>query len=1443
VAEGLSAPVQIGRREVPYLIALLLGAAAYFLAAELGLLLASLNKTVSPVWPASGLAVAFLTICGRRCWPAILVGAWLANTFIGGPISAAAIAVGNMLEAVVAAEILAQLQLRRTDSFMMARTVGYMLASLIAPILSASTGTLTLQLATPSGAGDLSTIWVTWWAGDAIGILIIAPALLSLLGDRNARFQVNWQPVQTVHLALLSGLLGLTFLLSASGVAMAAAVFISFIAALLSIKWLGIRGGAWTALVIAGMILAQTALGYGAFANQPLNDRLLDAQVFVGALAFVSLVFSDLRSLDLRWASWIFCAGCALASVVFSISNHIEDELADERFAKVAEAATNSIRTRLEIYADSLRAAGAFYSASTKVSRRDWHDYVTTLDLISRYPGIKGIGVILPVAPSDADKFVADARSDGEPNFSIKRVAGVVNPRAADEDHLVIYYVEPELDNLPAIGLDISSEASRRKAALDSKLIGLPQITDPIRLVQDVQKRSAFLMFVPMYKPGLPTSTPAERQVAFRGWIYAAFVLDTLFREALRPWDQQVEVQIFNAEKISDATEIFSMASPEPWNAAARRDRLDRSLAIFGHPFTVRIWPGSVFPLESERASIALGAGLVLLATLLSALIANLQSLKEQATIIAREMTEALALSNERFELAIAGSQDGIWDWNLDDNSLWVSPRCREILGYADGDIADSIEDWRALIHPDDRARTTQAMRSLVQGDLPRLDIVQRCRHRNGNFVHVHNRALAVYRSDGRATRVIGALTDITPLLRAEERLRAAINVIDSGFALFDSQDRLVLFNESFLDEHTRRLMPDPTGMTFEEIFTRFAYDDVAVVDSLSDRATWLQRRIEMHRNPAPEPFEIALTDGRWQRVFERRLSDGSTVGIWTDITVLKLAERRLQDAIESINEGFALFDRDLRYVMVNSHLRDMYPMSGSIAAPGVLFEDALRYGAEHGEYPDVETPEEVDAFLRHWMSIFASDKPFLGEGVLKDGRWALISHHRTSDGGYVSIRADITALTQREGELELAKRQLEEKAIELTRLAEDRDRARRAADEANRGKSRFLANMSHELRTPLTAILGFSDVMSGEIFGPIEPPRYREYLDLIHESGEHLLSLINDILDLSKIEAGKMEIVVRAVSTADLVRQSSSLMRVMATQRGIDLDLAIAPDCPVLHADERAARQIILNLLSNSIKFTPAGGRVTLAVHTLADLGVEISVTDTGYGMTPDEADRAMQLYVQVDSDVARMALGTGIGLPLVKALAELHGGTIRLDSEKGKGTTVSVFLPWHQDLPRDLPDLPPASKRDRAATTASAPSIGTAEVSGRVLVVEDNAINQSLITVILNRMSLQVDCAADGLTGVEMAASKSYDLVIMDVQMPRLDGIEATERIRAMDGDVGRLPIIGLTADAEGPQRARCLEAGMTEVLAKPIVPRILAATVSELIHNHVVAPELAN
>jgi len=253
---------------------------------------------------------------------------------------------------------------------------------------------------------------------------------------------------------------------------------------------------------------------------------------------------------------------------------------------------------------------------------------------------------------------------------------------------------------------------------------------------------------------------------------------------------------------------------------------------------------------------------------------------------------------------------------------------------------------------------------------------------------------------------------------RSERRMRDAIDAMESGFALFDADDRLIVCNAGFIDEGTRRTFGNPVGRTFEEIFGAFAGAELTAVDAVIDRDAWLRWRMEMHRNPPKEPIEINWTDGRWMRVTERRTAEGGYVGIWTDITASKAAEARLRDAIEAIPEGFVLMDPDLKIKIYNRRMTDLYPISAPAFKIGHSFAGVLRYGAQRGEYPGVSSNAEVAKFVQQWMDRFRSEEPFFGEGAFHDGRWVLVSHRRTTTGDFVSIRTDITAQKQKEREL-----------------------------------------------------------------------------------------------------------------------------------------------------------------------------------------------------------------------------------------------------------------------------------------------------------------------------------------------------------------------------------------------------------------------------------------
>jgi len=274
---------------------------------------------------------------------------------------------------------------------------------------------------------------------------------------------------------------------------------------------------------------------------------------------------------------------------------------------------------------------------------------------------------------------------------------------------------------------------------------------------------------------------------------------------------------------------------------------------------------------------------------------------------------------------------------------------------------------------------------------------------------------------------------------------------------------------------------------------------------------------------------------------------------------------------------------------------------------------------------------------------------------ALADGRWLHLVRSPTADGGFVVIASDITQMKERESVLRAAKEE---------------------AELASRSKSEFLANMSHELRTPLNAVIGFSEVMAHELFGPMGQPKYKDYINDILRSGRHLLDVINDILDIAKLQSGKAELNRRPTAIGDVVDDAMRIVGAQAKAAGIELTRSIDPDIPVIEGDSTRLRQLLLNLLSNAVKFTPAGGKIAVAAAR-CDEGVRIAVSDTGIGMAAKDIPKALEPFSQIDSSMTRKYGGTGLGLPLSKLFAELHGGRLSIESAPGQGTTVTVVLP----------------------------------------------------------------------------------------------------------------------------------------------------------------------
>ena len=378
-------------------------------------------------------------------------------------------------------------------------------------------------------------------------------------------------------------------------------------------------------------------------------------------------------------------------------------------------------------------------------------------------------------------------------------------------------------------------------------------------------------------------------------------------------------------------------------------------------------------------------------------------------------------------------------------------------------------------------------------------------------------------------------------------------------------------------------------------------------------------------------------------------------------------AESRLRDGIESVSDAFVLFDRNGRLILSNRAFQDAFAFGDGVVRRGAFKQDLNRIAA---------------------LAI-TSDQPATGgragarEVELNDGRWLQLVERFTSDGGSVVTAADITAIKHKEAERQRASErlhvtitELEDREERLSLLARKYEVAMTRAEAANQAKSEFLANMSHELRTPLNAINGFSEIMAGEMFGPLGDPKYKGYAADILKSGQHLLSLINDILDMAKIEAGKLTLHYEPVSLKDVVEDATRLMRGKIEEAGLKL-LVDAPEMPEIDADYRGLKQVVLNLISNAVKFTPEGGNIVVALSREDDDRVRVAVTDTGIGIAEKDMDRLARPFEQVEGQHSKTTQGTGLGLALTKSLIELHGGTLSIASEPGRGTTVSFVLP----------------------------------------------------------------------------------------------------------------------------------------------------------------------
>lgn len=646
------------------------------------------------------------------------------------------------------------------------------------------------------------------------------------------------------------------------------------------------------------------------------------------------------------------------------------------------------------------------------------------------------------------------------------------------------------------------------------------------------------------------------------------------------------------------------------------------------------------------------------------------------------------------------------------------------------------------------------------------------------------------------------------------QRLLDLMAAIPDGLTLWDSGGCLTACNDAFA-RSGKFGEGAILGRRFADLMAEAAAR--AIRAGMAERAglDYIAARQAKFAAADGTPHEIVLPNNRTEEIRYFRAAGGGTVGVHRDVTARRRAEDEakrqralLQEIMDALPDGVQLWGPDNRLAAFNrkaaEQRRTFVPLE-----IGVGYADYNRRCIASGAIPDAVGRE--DEFLAQRLAEHAIPATRTLEIRRADGSWEEMRKVATSDGGRLSLFRDVTQAKQAQAELQAQRDELAKRLEERERLMAERD----SAEAASRAKSEFLAMMSHELRTPMNGVIATSGLLARTRLGDDQ----RLYLDTIERSAQSLLTIIDDVLDWAKLEEGRLAIEPVDCAPTRIADSVVSLLRPAADEKGLHLDLDIAERMPeFLRLDPARLRQILLNLLGNAIKFTKTG-RVRVALDAVpgANDGVvlRLIVEDSGIGIAPEALPRLFERFAQADGSISRRYGGTGLGLAIVKRLLDLMDGTIEVDSRPGEGSRFVVRLPVEIGM------QPTASAPMRIAATTR---------SLRLLVAEDNAVNRMVAEHLLRELGHRADFAEDGAQAIAMARDGDYDAILMDIQMPETDGLQATQAIRALEGPRGRVKIVAVTANAMAGDREKYIAAGMNGYVSKPIDAHALSAALHD-------------
>jgi PAS domain S-box-containing protein len=835
-----------------------------------------------------------------------------------------------------------------------------------------------------------------------------------------------------------------------------------------------------------------------------------------------------------------------------------------------------------------------------------------------------------------------------------------------------------------------------------------------------------------------------------------------------------------------------------------------------------------------------------------------------------------LDLVKERLQLAVEGSGIGLWDWAIQTDEVIINERLAEIFGYTLDELEQfGTQTWWQLNHPEDSQKAKLEMDSHFQYKTHFYECELRKRHKSGAWVWVLSRGKVVeWDMDGKPLRMTGTILDISDRKQTELRVEMQNSILEriaKGEPLTDILDALVRATEDRIEGAICSiLLCDRQGKLRHGASSNLPTDYIKAIEGITIGEGVGSCGTAAFRKQPVIVSDIA-TDPLWQDYKDLALaynlrscwsfpaiaSDGSVlatfavyhhdvhspqqpeldaIAIAADIVKIAIEREQATQALEQLNskleDRVERRTRALRQSEARLHEAQQIAHLGSWEID--LLSQKLNWSAEVFKIfgLDPNQPEPTYAEMLQYYPLDERkrvndfvDKAMQGQPYETDFQIIRV------DGSSAYTFAKTEPIWDAAGQviglfgivMDISDRKLAE--AQLQKINEKLLHATKLKDE-------FLANMSHELRTPLNSILGMTEGLQEGVFGSVNEQQIKA-LQTVERSGTHLLELINDILDVAKIESGQIEFDYTLVSVSYLCQSSLAFVKQQAMKKRIHLEIELPQNLPDILVDERRIRQVLINLLNNAVKFTLEGGHIILEVTQLPpspDFSLErflrIAVIDTGIGIAPENIKKLFQPFIQIDSALNRQYAGTGLGLTLVKQITELHGGRVGLTSELGVGSCFMIDLPYKSDSLEIAID-----KQTSTTPTLISPLTNQAIPNPLILIADDNEANISTVSNYLEAKGYRLLVARNGKEAVDLATAQYPDLILMDIQMPVMDGLEATKQIR-LDPKLINIPIIALTALAMTGDREKCLEVGVNEYLTKPFKLKVLAITIQQLL-----------